>query len=395
MRRVMFAAASGAVLGAALAAGAALANPQPSQSVSGQATAPVVVHALPKGWKGPPPDATVDVPMDDSAIGEFASVWPRAAYEARIHGLVMLLCDVDRHGLAEHCDVGAEDPQGKGFGEAALQLRPTFKLTPAHDANGPIDSRMRIAIEFTPPDPQLTELGGPESGGASAADCGGAGKPCADVIVRGNTLNRHNITMVNNPVWVEAPTFEDLAQAYPSKAGGVEGYAVAHCELMRSGALEGCQITKESPEGRGFGKAAEALSRKFKVDPAIAAARPHEDLWVDVSIRFPPPGQAPDRSVESPRWVAGFDPDEALAVYPPEAAAKGVATGQGVARCVVAANGGLTDCRPEPGNPDGLGFSEAAVKLASSMRMNPWTPDASPVDGAVVDVAIRLNLKTP
>jgi TonB family protein len=395
MRRVMFAAASVAVLGVALAAGAALGDPQPSQAApSGQATAPVVVHPLPKGWKGPPPDATVNVPMDDSAIGEFASVWPRAAYEARIHGLVMLVCDVDKHGLAEHCDVGAEDPQGKGFGEAALQLRPTFKLKPAHDANGPIDSRMRIAIEFTPPDPQLMEFGGPESSG-NVADCGGASKPCADFFMRGNTLNRRNITMVNNPVWVAAPTFDDLMQAYPQKAGGMEGYAVVHCELMRSGALTACQITKEAPESHGFGPAAVSLARKFKVDPTTPAARPRDDLWVDVAVRFPPSGQAPDRSVESPRWVAGFDPDEALAVYPPEAAAKGVASGRGVARCVVAANGALTGCTPEPADPDGLGFSEAVVKLAASMRMNPWTPDASPVDGAVVDVAIRLNLKTP
>ena len=43
----------------------------------------------------------------------------------------------------------------------------------------------------------------------------------------------------------------------------------------------------------------------------------------------------------------------------------------------------------------GLGFSEAAVKLASTMRMNPWTIDGAPVDGAVVRVGVRLNLKSP
>ncbi len=139
--------------------------------------------------------------MDDNAIGEFASVWPRAAYEARIKGEVTLSCLIDRHGLAEHCDVASETPQGKGFGDAALQLRPTFKLTPAHDAEGPIDATMRIAIEFNPPDPQLVEFGGPESGGANADGCGGMGKPCADFMVLGNTLNRRNITMLNNPVW--------------------------------------------------------------------------------------------------------------------------------------------------------------------------------------------------
>jgi protein TonB len=380
----MIAAAAATAIGGASARAASSSTP---------ATSPVVVHPLPpKRASGPPPDATVDVPMDDTAIGEFASVWPRAAYEARVHGEVTLSCEVDRHGLAEHCDVAAEDPPGKGFGQAALLLRPTFKLKPAHDASGPIDSTMRIAIEFKPPDPQFIIIGA-KSG--PVGDCGGLGPPCPEWRVIGNPLNRRNITMVDNPVWAAAPTFDDVAQAYPAKAGGMEGYAVAHCEVMRSGALTGCQITKEAPERHGFGKAAATLARKFKVDPEIAAARPHDDLWVDVAIRFPPPGAAPDRSIGSPRWVAGFDPDEALALYPPEAAAKGVASGRGVARCVVAPGGGLTSCTPQPGDPDGLGFSEAAVQLASTMRMNPWTPDASPVDGAVVDVAVRLNLKTP
>ena len=386
MRVLMMAAAAAALtVGLAAASGAAQA-----QTPGPNTTSPLVVHPLPKG-KGPPPDATVEAPSDDTAIGEFASVWPRDAYAARIRGEVMLNCDIDTHGLAERCEVASETPPGKGFGDAALQLRPTFKLTPAHDAGGPIDSWMRIAIEFNPPDPQLTVIGG--WGGST--DCGTPGKPCPDFMMRGNPLTPHNVTMVDNPVWVAAPTFADVAQAYPRKAGGTEGYAVAHCELMRSGALSGCQVTKESPEGRGFGDAASLLARKFKVDPDIATARPHEDLWVDVAMRFPAPGAPLDRSVASPRWVAGFDPAQALAVYPPEAAAKGVASGRGVARCIVAPGGSLTDCTPQPGDPDGLGFSEAAVKLAATMRMNPWTADAAPVDGAMVDVAVRLNLKAP
>ena len=77
---------------------------------------------------------------------------------------------------------------------------------------------------------------------------------------------------------------------------------------------------------------------------------------------------------------------------PPEAVAKGLKTGRGVARCVVAPDGALTGCTPAPGDPDGVGFSEAAVKLAASMRMNPWTADGGPVDGAVIRLPIRFNL---
>jgi protein TonB len=114
---------------------------------------------------------------------------------------------------------------------------------------------------------------------------------------------------------------------------------------------------------------------------------------VDIPIRFQPPGDTGERTVAAPTWVASFDPDTTPKLFPPEAAAKGLTTGRGVARCVVAADGTLTDCSPETGDPDGLGFSEVAVKLASTMKMNPWTADGRPVDGAVFRIAIRLNLK--
>ena len=68
-------------------------------------------------------------------------------------------------------------------------------------------------------------------------------------------------------------------------------------------------------------------------------------------------------------------------------------TCRGVARCTVGPDGAMSDCVPEPGEPDGLGFSEAAAKLASAMRMNLWSADGAPVQGGVVHIPIRLNLK--
>jgi len=70
-----------------------------------------------------------------------------------------------------------------------------------------------------------------------------------------------------------------------------------------------------------------------------------------------------------------------------------VTSGRGVALCHVAEGGALTDCAPNGADPEGLGFDTAAVTLASTMRMNPWAADGSPVDGDTVSVAIRLNLQ--
>ena len=92
------------------------------------------------------------------------------------------------------------------------------------------------------------------------------------------------------------------------------------------------------------------------------------------------------------RKLAGFDPAVAQKLFPPEAAGQGLTSGLGKARCVVATDGALTGCTALPGDPDGLGFSEAAVKLASAMRMNPWTAEGGPVDGAIVNLPIRFKL---
>jgi hypothetical protein len=61
---------------------------------------------------------------------------------------------------------------------------------------------------------------------------------------------------------------------------------------------------------------------------------------------------------------------------------------------VVTQDGSLSDCAAVEADPEGLGFSEAVVKLASTMRMNPWSRDGVPVDGATILVGVRLNLKS-
>jgi TonB family protein len=195
---------------------------------------------------------------------------------------------------------------------------------------------------------------------------------------------------MNNPVWAQAPTFEVVERAYPEKGGGANGFAVAHCRVLGDGRLSACHIATEAPRKQGFGKAALTLAADFRVQPASLAGAPGgQKIEVEVPIRFAPPGAA--RTVNAPAWLAGFDPRSAPKVFPPEAAAKGLTSGRGVARCVVGAGGGLTACAPEGG--DAGGFSDVAAKLAGAMRMNLWSADARPVEGATVYVAMRLNLK--
>jgi len=376
----------------ALMAGAPGAVPEaPSKTVSGVTVAP-----LPKG----PVAAKVDVAGDaDTADSDFTAIWPGTAYQAGSPGKVTLVCLVDVHGLAERCRVASETPARKGFGKAALELRPTFKLTPARGPDGsPVAATISINIRFEPPKRELLGTEG-SNAGIRRGDVNSIGRALTSVSgPKGEPLQMRQVTMLDNPVWIAAATFDDLAHAYPAAGGGVEGYAAAHCRVGRSGAragaLKDCQIIKESPLDRGFGAAALGLASKFRVAATAAAQAPSSTpVWVDVPIRMPPPAELADHTVMAPVWVAGLDPRATPQVFPPEAVASGLTSGRGVARCTVAADGSMAACAPEAGEPDGLGFSEAAAKLASGMRMNLWSADGAPVEGGVVHIPIRLNLK--
>jgi TonB family protein len=373
----------------AAAAPAAPVSVPPSKTVS-----PVTVTATPSTEIEKHPDATINsVGGADDAHGGGVAIWPRRAYVRGTSGRVTLSCLVDAHGLAEWCRVAAEEPTGQGFGRAALEMRPTFKLTPVQGADGkPITALMTVNVGFKAP---ATEFDSDGAGVSSAANRMGAA-PTVSGPTHGARIEMHPVVMIDNPVWAAAASFDDLARAYPAKAGGVDGYVAAHCQVDRSGrdagALHGCQIIKEAPTGKGFDQAALSLMPKFRLLPsALARAPSGPPLWVDVPVRFSPATFA-DRTVAAPVWLRDNDAAAAPVVYPKEAAAQGVTTGRGIARCTVAADGKLSACAPETAEPDGLGFSEAAVKLASAMRVNLWSADGAPVEGGVVHVPIRLNL---
>jgi TonB family protein len=375
------------ILALALAAApAAQAPPGDTAQPPGKTVSPIIVS--PEA-KPPPADITLNMQGSEDDIDQLVVIWPGTAYETRLDGRVTLRCNIDIHGLAEKCEVAYEAPEGKGFGKAALEMRPTIKVAPAQGPDGPIATVKTIAIRFKAPDTRfdlarmdkmfktndkvdLTEL-------TFGADIPLAMRP---------------VTMLDFPIWAQAANFDDLASAYPARGGGVEGYAVAHCQVKRTGALDGCQVIKEDPVGRDFGKAALNLAAsKFKVAPQLAAARQRTPLWVDVAIRLPPPAQLADRTVMAPAWLVGLDPKTTPKLFPPEAAASGLTTGRGVARCTVGPDGAMTACVPEPGDPDGLGFSEAAAKIAAGLKMNLWSADGAPVEGGVIHIPVRLNLK--
>ncbi len=310
-------------------------------------------------------------------------LWPQGAAYEGFDGRVSLSCYVNAYGLAERCSILSEFPTGKGFGSVALAMRPTFKVEPTQGPDGPQASTMMVEVDFQA---AVTTMGALSQEVVSTVQ----------VVIPGGgqSTSPDSADVLISPTWAQAATFDDLAAVQRTRPAGGGVFVVEFCAVRRDGRLEGC-YTPEDLSGDGdVSRAALALTRKFQLSPQQAALRrPGHTLWVAVPIRFLSAREMADRAVMAPHWIAGFDPNKAPAIYPPEAVAAGIVTGRGIVRCAVAAGGALTNCTPEAGEPAGLGFSKAAAKLASTMKMNLWSADAAPVIGGVVHIPIRLNLK--
>ncbi len=105
---------------------------------------------------------------------------------------------------------------------------------------------------------------------------------------------------------------------------------------------------------------------------------------VTQSLPAPPVITAPD-------WLHRPGPDEFSRLYPQAALARNL-SGQALLDCRVAANGKVAGCELVSETPVGVGFGEAARKLAGYFQMRPQTSDGQPVDGARVRIPISFRL---
>lgn len=97
-------------------------------------------------------------------------------------------------------------------------------------------------------------------------------------------------TVITNPSWSRQPSADQMMRAYPNRAitAGVAGSASLNCMVLPTGAVTDCNVTRETPGGYGFGRAAQGLSRHFRVNPRTVNGAA-EGSRVSINLRFNPP----------------------------------------------------------------------------------------------------------
>jgi periplasmic protein TonB len=116
-------------------------------------------------------------------------------------------------------------------------------------------------------------------------------------------------------------------------------------------------------------------------------------LAANVVVAPPPAPPAPPAVIVNPDWLTRPGPNEFSRFYPQPALDQN-ASGAATLACTVSASGAVHDCSIAAETPKGLGFGDAARKLAPYFKLRPQTRDGAPVDGAHINIPIRFNLAT-
>ncbi len=203
-------------------------------------------------------------------------------------------------------------------------------------------------------------------------------------------------SVITNPDWALKPTADDIARLYPVAAmrGSIEGRATIDCRINAVGKLVDCSVTAEEPKGIGFGDAALAMASRFQMRPMTRDGVPVDGGNVRIPIRFvlpkePEPAKPTD--VANPNGAPPTNTSESIRYYP-EAAQKAGQEGRVTIQCIVTRTGTLSDCSVLSEAPPGLGFGEAALKMAPQFKMRPQTKNGTPVEGGVVKIPLRFRL---
>jgi protein TonB len=94
--------------------------------------------------------------------------------------------------------------------------------------------------------------------------------------------------VISNPSWLAKPSAAQLGRLYPERAArnGVSGSTVMECRVTAQGTVASCTVVQESPKGYGFGDAALASTRYFRLNPRMVDGSTVEGAKVRIPMAF-------------------------------------------------------------------------------------------------------------
>lgn len=304
-------------------------------------------------------------------VREMMLAWPHGAAAVGKGGWGMVKCTVNKQGLLQNCSVVKESQPPHGFGEAALRLTPTFLFKPATRHGEPIETEITIPVNF----------------------------PTETTILLPNTL------VLPAPSWAKTPTAQQILAQLDKKVGDkfADGKIVFMCNLnKRTGKVSHCILANESAGMTEFRGVAWSLTDAFEADPkAMADIRARLDPDRTDAVIFLP-FSFPDmtspvwngRHLTHVQWTRLLAPTPDRPLFPDAALKAGLKTGSASVDCLIADDGGLSDCKVVKESAPNLGFGDMAKTIAEASAINPWTDEGLPAGGARVQLPIPMAYAT-
>jgi protein TonB len=171
----------------------------------------------------------------------------------------------------------APEPPPPPPSHSAPRLRP--ERTAAAPAPAPAAAPLPASPVYRAPDPVAAPapVSAPVSGSGTSAGSGtasGDGGTGSGASGAGGTRSGGGV--LQSPSWVVVPGYRELAPHNPGIA----------CHVTAAKRTMGCRVVSEAPPGYGFGGAALAAARSFRINPPMRDGRIDEAAWVGIPVSF-------------------------------------------------------------------------------------------------------------
>lgn len=306
--------------------------------------------------------------------------YPHAASLLEITGRAALDCKVDSFGALSGCVVASETPRGLGFGPAALNMTPYFRMKPMSRDGRPVDgAKITIPIVFRmhpdagpPPKPQKIAAPSPQAKRLVAA------LGLKEQVARSVGRAADELELMDDETTPAATRAIVAAALRKSLEVEEQTFVAEHAGAAESvfspDELAAIAPFLESPAGAFFGlnpdRAAisEMLGRNLlrtgRIRTTEAFCRTVAcDLGAVAATRV-------EANITAPIWSAGPDPVQVEHARPQLLRLLG-SPGAARLRCRIDRLATPTDCQVAAEAPAGLGVGAAAVRLAGLLRLAP------------------------